>query len=111
MVAYGIYSNTERADNDHQVILSYDTRTWRRYGVQNLRYGPFTRGDGGVRRQDAGVPELLVLHRRRHRPATARGRSAASRGPQLKESTETILQVNLPEPPPSAVPLTFSVVV
>lgn len=72
MVAYGIYANNERADNDHQVILSYDTRTWRRYerplsqsaphrsgprkpggkyfvhtgnttyGVQNLQYDPFT---------------------------------------------------------------------
>jgi hypothetical protein len=28
-VAYGIYSNTERIDNDHQVILSYDTSNWR----------------------------------------------------------------------------------
>ncbi len=30
-VAYGIYSNTERIDNDHQVILEYDVRRWRRY--------------------------------------------------------------------------------
>jgi hypothetical protein len=29
MVAYGIYSNTERIDNDHQVILEYDVRRWR----------------------------------------------------------------------------------
>lgn len=27
-VAYGIYSNTERDDNDHQVLLQYDTSTW-----------------------------------------------------------------------------------
>ncbi|WP_255308301.1 hypothetical protein [Streptomyces marincola] len=72
MVAYGVYSNTERTDNDHQVILEYDVRTWHRYerpltqsephrsgphrtagkyfvhtgntryGVQNLEYDPYT---------------------------------------------------------------------
>ncbi|AKG45246.1 hypothetical protein SXIM_38620 [Streptomyces xiamenensis] len=71
-VAYGVYSNTERTDNDHQVILEYDVRDWRRYerplsqaaphhsgpsrtdgkffaytgntryGVQNLEYDPHT---------------------------------------------------------------------
>ncbi|WP_369267282.1 hypothetical protein [Streptomyces harbinensis] len=71
-VAYGIYSNTERTDNDHQVILEYDVTSWRRYerplsqtaphhsgpsrvdgkffaytgntryGVQNLEYDPYT---------------------------------------------------------------------
>ncbi|MBC7630789.1 hypothetical protein [Aeromicrobium sp.] len=30
-VAYGIYSNVDRHDNDNQVILEYDTRSWRRY--------------------------------------------------------------------------------
>ncbi|NEB37745.1 hypothetical protein [Streptomyces sp. SID14515] len=30
-VAYGIYSNTARPDNDHQVLLQYDVRDWRRY--------------------------------------------------------------------------------
>ncbi|MFW6692413.1 hypothetical protein [Streptomyces sp. MAR4 CNX-425] len=73
MVAYGVYSNTGRADNDHQVILEYDVRKWHRYerplsqadphrsgpehvggkffaytgnttyGVQNLQYDPYTR--------------------------------------------------------------------
>ncbi|GAA2129980.1 hypothetical protein [Streptomyces synnematoformans] len=73
MVAYGVYSHTGRADNDHQVILEYDVRNWRRYerplsqadphrsgpkrhggkyfaytgnttyGVQNLQYDPYTR--------------------------------------------------------------------
>ncbi|GAA2669021.1 hypothetical protein GCM10010400_32530 [Streptomyces aculeolatus] len=73
MVAYGVYSNTARADNDHQVVLEYDVRDWRRYerplsqadphrsgpkrtdgkyfaytgnttyGVQNLQYDPYTR--------------------------------------------------------------------
>ncbi|MGP4110318.1 hypothetical protein ACTWP5_05300 [Streptomyces sp. 4N509B] len=72
MVAYGVYSNTERTDNDHQVILEYDVRRWERYerpltqsqphrsgprhtdgkyfvrtgnttyGVQNLQYDPHT---------------------------------------------------------------------
>lgn len=73
MVAYGVYSHTERTDNDHQVVLEYDVRDWRRYerplsqadphrsgpkrtdgkyfaytgnttyGVQNLQYDPHTR--------------------------------------------------------------------
>lgn len=30
-VAYGIYSNTERDDNDHQVLLQYDTGNWEQY--------------------------------------------------------------------------------
>ncbi|SOD58299.1 hypothetical protein SAMN06297387_10180 [Streptomyces zhaozhouensis] len=72
MVAYGVYANTERADNDHQVVLEYDVRHWERYerplseaephrsgprrvddklflytgnttyGVQNLEYDPHT---------------------------------------------------------------------
>lgn len=72
-VAYGVYSHTGRTDNDHQVILEYDTSKWRRYerplsqnaphrsgpgrydgkffaytgnttyGVQNLQYDPYTK--------------------------------------------------------------------
>jgi hypothetical protein len=30
-VAYGIYTNLDRVDNDNQVILEYDTATWKRY--------------------------------------------------------------------------------
>ncbi|MBI5769900.1 MAG: hypothetical protein HZA93_19145 [Verrucomicrobia bacterium] len=30
-VAYGIYSNVDRADNDHQVLLQYDLTDWTRY--------------------------------------------------------------------------------
>ncbi len=70
-VAYGIYSDLERQDNDHQVLLRYDTGDWDRlsrplnqsrmhrsgaqpqgkyfvftgnttYGVQNLEYDAFT---------------------------------------------------------------------
>ncbi|MGI5214496.1 hypothetical protein [Plantactinospora sp. CA-290183] len=31
MVAYGIYANVDRADNDYQVLLEYDVRNWGRY--------------------------------------------------------------------------------
>ena len=30
-VAYGIYANAARTDNDHQVLLQYDTADWARY--------------------------------------------------------------------------------
>lgn len=30
-VAYGIYSNVKRTDNDHQVLLQYDIRDWEKY--------------------------------------------------------------------------------
>ncbi|MCC7175495.1 MAG: hypothetical protein IT159_09895 [Bryobacterales bacterium] len=30
-VAYGVYSNLHRADNDHQVLLQYDVSRWPRY--------------------------------------------------------------------------------
>ncbi|GGT02696.1 hypothetical protein ACFFV7_11025 [Nonomuraea spiralis] len=72
-VAYGVYSNTARKDNDHQVLLQYDVQQWRKYerpltetaphksgpervdgkffaytgnttyGVQNLEYDEYTR--------------------------------------------------------------------
>ena len=71
-VAYGVYADERRTDNDHQVLLCYDTTDWARYerplsqeamhhsgpaapdhkffaftgnttyGVQNLEYDPFT---------------------------------------------------------------------
>lgn len=71
-VAYGVYGDTTRNDNDHQVILKYDVTGWgkyaqhlsqdklhhsgpekplekyfvktgnSRYGIQNLAYDPFT---------------------------------------------------------------------
>jgi hypothetical protein len=71
-VAYGIYGDTTRSDNDHQVILKYDVSDWdtyaqrlsqdglhhsgprkplekyfvrtgnTRYGIQNLAYDPYT---------------------------------------------------------------------
>ncbi len=30
-VAYGVYANAARTDNDHQVLLQYDTADWARY--------------------------------------------------------------------------------
>lgn len=30
-VAYGIYGDTLRTDNDYQVLLAYDTKEWKRY--------------------------------------------------------------------------------
>lgn len=30
-IAYGVYGDTDRTDNDHQVILCYDTADWTRY--------------------------------------------------------------------------------
>jgi hypothetical protein len=71
-VAYGVYGDTSRSDNDHQVILKYDVSDWgkyaqklsqdklhhsgpkkpldkyflktgnTRYGIQNLAYDPYT---------------------------------------------------------------------
>lgn len=71
-VGYGVYGDTERSDNDYQVLLQYDVRKWKRYerslsqdnmhqqgpakpagqyfvktgnttyGVQNLEYDPTT---------------------------------------------------------------------
>jgi len=71
-VAYGIYEDTARTDNDHQIILKYDVSNWAdyaaslnqlnmhrsgpqkpdakyfvytgntRYGIQNLEYDPYT---------------------------------------------------------------------
>ena len=71
-VAYGVYGDTERTDNDYQVLLAYDVSRWQRYeqplsptnlhksgpakpkakyfahtgnttyGIQNLAYDPWT---------------------------------------------------------------------
>lgn len=31
-VAYGVYGDTTRSDNDHQVLLQYDVQDWEKYG-------------------------------------------------------------------------------
>jgi len=55
-VAYGIYGDTTRTDNDHQVIMRFDVTSGRpvyknryfvltgntTYGVQNMEYDPYT---------------------------------------------------------------------
>ncbi|MGW1978288.1 hypothetical protein [Streptomyces sp. NPDC001889] len=43
-VAYGVYSNTTRTDNDHQVLLQYDVRTWWKYEKPLTESAPHTSG-------------------------------------------------------------------
>jgi len=43
-VAYGIYSDTERTDNDHQVILCYDTDNWDELAQPLSQANPHTSG-------------------------------------------------------------------
>lgn len=44
MVAYGIYSNTAREDNNYQVILQYDVSQWKMYEKQLTQAAPHTNG-------------------------------------------------------------------
>ncbi len=44
MVAYGIYSDTERSDNDYQVILEYNTNIFDLYGEQLNQRNPHHKG-------------------------------------------------------------------
>jgi hypothetical protein len=43
-VAYGIYGNTSRADNDHQVLLQYDISDWSRYASPLTEAAPHHNG-------------------------------------------------------------------
>lgn len=43
-VAYGIYGNTERTDNDHQVLLQYDVADWARYASPLTEAAPHHNG-------------------------------------------------------------------
>jgi hypothetical protein len=86
-VAYGVYSNTSRSDNDHQVLLQYDTTQWAKheqplsqeaphrsgpeayagkyfvytgnttFGVQNLEHDPHS-GDWMMAVYDGTKPEF-----------------------------------------------------
>jgi len=47
-VAYGIYGNTERADNDHQVLLQYDIAEWDRFASTLTEAAPHRNGPAGV---------------------------------------------------------------
>lgn len=43
-VAYGIYSNVDRQDNDYQVILQYDIQQWKKYEKPLTESDPHTSG-------------------------------------------------------------------
>lgn len=48
-VAYGIYANTGRTDNDHQVLLQYDISDWARYERRLIESAPHHSGPAEVR--------------------------------------------------------------
>lgn len=48
-VAYGIYGNTERTDNDHQVLLQYDVTDWARYARPLTEAAPHHEGPAAPR--------------------------------------------------------------
>jgi hypothetical protein len=43
-VAYGVYGNTKRTDNDHQVLLQYDVTDWARYASPLTEAAPHHHG-------------------------------------------------------------------
>jgi hypothetical protein len=43
-VAYGVYGNTSRVDNDHQVLLQYDIADWGRYASPLTEAAPHHHG-------------------------------------------------------------------
>lgn len=43
-VGYGVYSNLERTDNDHQVLLQYDVSNWERYARPLVESAPHRSG-------------------------------------------------------------------
>ena len=47
-VAYGIYGNTSRTDNDHQVLLQYDISDWSRYARPLTEAAPHHSGPATV---------------------------------------------------------------
>lgn len=47
-VAYGIYANTARTDNDHQVLLQYDITDWARYARPLTEAAPHHSGPAAV---------------------------------------------------------------
>ncbi|KRG44876.1 hypothetical protein ARC78_03440 [Stenotrophomonas pictorum JCM 9942] len=47
-VAYGIYGNTARTDNDHQVLLQYDIRDWARHAQPLIEARPHRQGPAEV---------------------------------------------------------------
>jgi hypothetical protein len=47
-VAYGIYSNLKRTDNDHQVLLQYDVRDWESHARPLTEAAPHQSGPAAV---------------------------------------------------------------
>lgn len=47
-VAYGVYGATNRADNDHQVLLQYDLTDWDRYAHPLTEAAPHRHGPAAV---------------------------------------------------------------
>lgn len=47
-IAYGIYGNTKRTDNDHQVLLQYDIVDWARYAKPLVERAPHRSGPAVV---------------------------------------------------------------
>lgn len=47
-VAYGIYGNTARTDNDHQVLLQYDIADWARHAKPLVERAPHRSGPATV---------------------------------------------------------------
>ena len=47
-VAYGVYSNPERSDNDHQVLLQYDVSDWDQYARPLVESAPHRSGPDTV---------------------------------------------------------------
>lgn len=47
-IAYGIYGNTARSDNDHQVLLQYDIANWARYASRLSEAAPHHHGPATV---------------------------------------------------------------
>ncbi|MDB5455788.1 MAG: hypothetical protein JWP92_1373 [Caulobacter sp.] len=47
-VAYGVYGNTRRTDNDHQVLLQYDIADWARYASPLTEAAPHHHGPAAV---------------------------------------------------------------
>lgn len=48
MVAYGIYTNLQREDNDYQVLLEYDVRDWAAYERPLTQVAPHHSGPRGT---------------------------------------------------------------
>jgi RNA polymerase sigma factor (sigma-70 family) len=55
-VAYGVYGNTKRTDNDHQVLLQYDITDWGRYASPLTEAAPHHNGPATPRASTSCAP-------------------------------------------------------